>query len=241
MRRFSITLNLILLGALIIIAVHYSLPIKLYNKITNTSVQADLNCSYSLKHFDFHFINECETPNVVMIGNSLTREGEWNSLLSRNDIANRAISGDNLPCICERLVYLKNIDADIWFIGGGVNDIPGRDEYELLSYFAEIVYFVKSEGAIPVINLILYISPEAGNKFPLRKDYTKINIVIQKTNSLLKEFANNNNIDYIDLNEELSENNILKDIYTSDGVHLNEAAYKIWASEIESMLLKYNI
>lgn len=104
-----------------------------------------------------------------MLGNSLIRHGNWDSLLRREDVINRGISGDRLECICERLKYLKNNKAKICFIEGGINDIPWQNSDSLLHYFETIANFWISEGNIPVFNLVLYISPKAGNFFLSRK------------------------------------------------------------------------
>src|SRR5689334_23369715 len=94
-------------------------------------------CSYQLKYFDFHYRKENDHPSIIMLGNSLIWQMNWDSLLNRKDIINRGIAGDNLQCICERLVYLKNTTAKIVFIEGGINDIPGKNADTLFSYYKQ--------------------------------------------------------------------------------------------------------
>ena len=201
------------------------------------------SCQYQLKYFDFHYRKETDTPSIIMLGNSLVRHAKWDSLLDRNDVINRGISGDNLRCVCERLSYLKNSTAKIVFVEGGINDIPGNSADTLFNYYKQIISFWQTEKKIPVINLVLYISPKAGEKFPLRTDYKSINTTVKNLNNKLRSFAIKNKIDFIDLNLLLSDEQAfqLKDQYTTDGVHLTSEAYKIWTEQIKAILDNYKI
>lgn len=248
MKRFLWISNIITIALLIIVGLHYKIPKKVYNKIFNSTDKSKfekpniLDCRYELKYYDFHFKSENLSPNIIMFGNSIVRHGKWNNLLNRQDVINRGISGDNLPCMCERLKYLKNKNAKIWFIEGGINDLPGKTPIQLFENYKSIIKFVQSENAIPVINLVFYISPKAGLKFPSRTDYKKINSLITELNNMLIDYADKNNIDYINLNNIISDNdNVLKDEYTSDGVHLTEKSYEVWAKMINEVLIENKI
>ena len=93
-----------------------------------------------------------------------------------------------------------------------------------------------------MINLVFYLSPKAGEKYPTRADYKKINSLITELNTMLIRFARSNDIDYIDLNKIIAdENNVLKDEYTTDGVHLTDSAYREWTKMINKILLKNKI
>jgi lysophospholipase L1-like esterase len=241
--------NIITLGLLIFIGIHYRIPHKIYLKVFKKnnpkvihSATNQLNCSYDLKYFDFHFKKESDSAKIVMLGNSIIRHGKWTDFLNRKDVINRGISGDNLPCICQRLQYLKNLKAKIWFIEGGINDLPGKSPDSLFENYKTIIEFVKSEKAIPVINLVFYLSPKAGVKFPTRADYKQINKSIFELNTMLIDYSKRNNIDYIDLNKIIADkNNVLKDEYTTDGVHLTIDAYNEWTHLISETLMKYGI
>jgi lysophospholipase L1-like esterase len=195
-------------------------------------------CSYGLSDFDFHYRKEVDSPNILMIGNSLIRRAKWDSLLHRKDVINRGISGDGLACICNRLKYLQNTGAKICFIEGGINDLMISDDTEtLFNYYKQIVSFWRAEGKIPVINLIIYINSKASTR------YTSVNKSIYNLNNRLRNFAIKEKIDYIDLNKKISNENekILKDEYTKDGVHLTDVAYSIWSEEIQYILKKNRI
>ena len=214
-------------------------------EVRDSIIKKEMNsvdCSYLLKYFDFHYKAECDSPQIIMIGNSLIRQGKWTELLNREDVINRGISGDNLPCMCERLKYLEGKKAKIWFIEGGINDLPWRRPDSLFENYKSIIEFAKKENAIPVINLVLYLSPKAGSKFPWRADYHYINNLAKELNTMLIDYAVSNNIDHIDLNRIIADKqHVLKDEYTTDGVHLTQSGYKEWVKLINKILAKYKI
>jgi lysophospholipase L1-like esterase len=59
---------------------------------------------------------------------------------------------------------------------------------------------------------------------------------------LVIKYAQENNLDYIDLNPFIASDSLeIKDEYTTDGLHLSAAAYLVWAREITTVLKKYGI
>ena len=118
MKKILLISNIVLIGLLVIIGLHYQMPQKAFKKVfkrtqieQKDSIQID--CSYALKYFDFHYKQECYSPKIIMLGNSIIRAGNWTHLLNRADVINRGIAGDNLPCMCDRLKYLKGKNAKI--------------------------------------------------------------------------------------------------------------------------------
>lgn len=232
MKKILLIANVLTLGVLLFFIVQ-----------KKTQKKTPSPCQYTLDAFDFHYKKETEAPNIVMIGTSMTRHGKWDSLLNRTDIINRGISGNNLYCIFERLQYLKGTTAKICFIEGGIIDLPAQNPDTLVNFYRKIIDFWNSEDVIPVINLVLYISPKAGINYPYLKDYRAVNTIIKNLNDKTRVLAQQNNIDFIDLNEVLSDNQglFLKAEFTLDGIHLTESAYKIWAAEIEAILTRNEI
>lgn len=247
MKKFLFITNIITLAILFAIVIRHFRFI-LNDKSTQPQIEKKIsggggNCQYRLEYFDFHFERESQNPKIIMLGNSLIRHGNWDSLLQRKDVINRGISGDRLECICERLKYLKETGANICFIEGGINDIPGQSLDSLFGYYKRITDFWISQHKIPVINLLLYISPKAGETFPSRKNFKAINDSVEILNYRLLQFAVNRKIDVIDLNQKISNNKqkVLLDEFTTDGVHLQPQGYSIWEKEIRIILKKYKI
>jgi lysophospholipase L1-like esterase len=191
-----------------------------------------------LEDFDFHYKKHPEIVNVLMLGNSLVRYGGWDSLLHRSDVFNAGISGDKIPCIALRLQYVCKLHPKICFIEGGINDLPAANTDSVYSCFTKIVKELRANGIIPVVNMMVYISPRAGINYPYRKDYLAINKKIDELNQKLQDFAKKNDVMFIDLNRFLSSNSekMLKEEFTLDGIHLTDLAYQIWAQRILEIL-----
>lgn len=245
MKKILLATNLLTIALLLMVSIYAGLPQNILKKLrgrSTVSIDAPVSCTYALKNFDYHYKTETDTPDIVMLGNSIVQQGDWTRLLKREDVINRGIAGDQLPCICERLKYLKNIGAKIWFLEGGINDLPEKDPVYLFEQYKKIALFTKAENAIPVINLVFYLSPRAGEKYPGRADYQNINARITELNAMLVNFAKENNITVIDMNKTFSgENHVLKEEFTTDGVHLSETGYKAWSEQISAVLQKFRI
>ena len=176
-----------------------------------------------------------------MLGDSQIRRGNWPRLLGRNDVINRGISGDKTYCICDRLQYLENIQAKIWFIEGGINDLPNASTDSIVNHYRQIVDFVQRKNAIPVITLVFYTSPKLNDpKFAKTHD-PALRDSISVLNSKLTKIAASLGVEVIDLNPELTINEVLKSEVTPDGIHLNESGYQIWAEHIKAVLDKHDI
>jgi lysophospholipase L1-like esterase len=127
--------------------------------------------------------------------------------------------------------YVINYKPKICFIEGGINDIGyGFSTKETVENFKSIVDSLKVNNIIPVLSSTLY----QHNK---EKNVKKIDSI----NFLVKKYATENKIDYLDLNEKLSENHSLKAEYTTDGTHLTTQAYPFWSEEVKKILKKYDL
>lgn len=74
-----------------------------------------------------------------------------------------------------------------------------------------------------------------------KTDVDKLYKDVKKLNELLIEYSDKHRVQYIDLNSRLSNDDELKSEFTTDGVHLNEGGYNIWADEIKQIINLYNI
>ncbi|GAB4013805.1 hypothetical protein GCM10028808_34230 [Spirosoma migulaei] len=184
---------------------------------------------------------EPKNPAIILIGDSLIRMGNWKELLNRSDFINRGIGGETLSQIHARLKQLADTTARIAFIEGGINDLPPSDADTLLAEYQEMATVFQSKQLIPVITSLVCISPQAAKKYPWRSDWRAINTQVTSLNEKLKAFCGEKNIDFIDLNSLLSDSVQLQAEYTTDGVHLTESAYRIWAAEAIRILQKYQI
>lgn len=185
-----------------------------------------------------------------MLGNSLTHGVNWNMLLGRNDIAEMGIVSDVLSGFVNRLGYVTKLNPKVCFVLGGLNDLYQWVPVEtIFADYQKVVERLRRNGINVVIQSTLYAGIDWGKDW-LEQNNPEANAAnvnaerntqVDRLNVMLKEYAQKNNLEYIDLNSLMSRGKYLRSELTYDGVHLNAAGYKIWGREIEQVLKKIGI
>lgn len=217
---------------------------QLFNIILFLLIQTSLTAQDTLlfkknplyeRQIAFFEIYRQQQADVVMLGNSITHGVNWQELLSRKNISEQGIPSDILDGFIYRLNYVFRLRPKLCFVMGGINDIySGYSPEAAFEKYKVIIGELKRNNIIPVIQSTLYVSPKWHS-------YQIKNPEVQKLNSLLRNYAEENGIEFMDLNAKLSVREALIDDYTYDGVHLNARAYKIWGNEVENILKKYRL
>ena len=178
---------------------------------------------YKHKVTQFEMLKDRSDAKIVMLGDSITDEGEWSELWGKV-VQNRGISGDTTSGVLDRLYTISPSIEEV-YIMIGVNDIMrGAKAQDVYLNYEKIVQFFQKKGIKVNIQSTLYIGESR------KKDF---NVEVEKLNEKLKLFAKQNNIRFIDLNQILSSNKVLKADFTKDDLHLNGDAYKLWIAEIK--------
>jgi len=169
---------------------------------------------------------------IVMFGNSLTAQGKWVELLGRTDVLNNGFPG---LCTYHFLSLLQPHVIDkhpsVCFIEAGINDITvGVAQEKIRQNYQVILETIAKNGITPVVTLTLYEQNDPESK----KEVISLN-------EFLIAYCKKNKIGYLDLNQYLSDSTGLKKEFARDKTHLNAAAYKIWASEIDKILKRMNL
>jgi lysophospholipase L1-like esterase len=216
-------LLILLIFTLISISVYEKYPSKIYAKIkskeiTGTSFSENWRYQQEIGLYKYYQ----KKGNVVMLGNSITYRADWNELLNREDIINRAIGSDITDGFLARMEYIYNVNPKLCFVMGGVNDISKGIKPEVISdNLYEITRKLNERNIKPILFSILYTAENYPN-------YKEFNRSVKLSNEKIKDMCENNAIEYIDLNQILSENEILKDEYSFDGIHLTGLGYEKW-------------
>ena len=180
---------------------------------------------------------------IVLLGNSITEGGgDWNKKLNAENVVNRGISGDITDGLLNRLeeiVYFRPIAV---FLLIGINDIFNSDKPEqdkvTVKYVAnniiKIADRIKSKSPMTqvYIQTVLPINRElffeSAGYFPEHK--ISLNIQIIEINKIIKNIASQRNHQFLNLHTAfIDDKGRLSSEYTTDGVHLNDNGYSLWA------------
>ena len=167
---------------------------------------------------------------VVMIGDSLTADGPWNEIFPQVRIANRGIGGDRTIDILQRMDPIFAVHPQKAFLMVGLNDLAfGVGVDQVFANYVQIVQQLQKKGITVYIESTIECSrATCGAQVDL----------VRRLNSKLKQYAQEQHIAYIDINQSLSSKEAgLLPKYTYDGSHLLGRAYVIWAKAIETAIL----
>lgn len=160
-----------------------------------------------------------------MLGDSLTARVNWNELIGY-PIVNRGIDGDMTEGYLNRLDMILKLEPEKVFLNGGTNDLAGNyTVVEIFDNYKETIHILEESNITVYMQSTIYTS------------YKKYNKRIKELNTLLKEYCNQNNIQYIDLNNRLSKDNKLINEFTLDGAHLSAKGYQVWKEEVSKYIL----
>jgi len=178
---------------------------------------------------------------IVFIGDSITEE--WGHLypefFSNNRYINRGIGGQTTPQI---LIRFKpdaiDLKPDVINIFAGTNDIAGNTGLSTVNMITNNIFTMAEMAMMRNIKVIIS-SILPAKIYPWNEDITDAPTKINFVNELIKEFVENNNLFHIDyFSHMVDENKGLKSEYTNDGVHPNEAGYKLMSGIAEKIVLQ---
>ncbi len=158
-----------------------------------------------------------------MLGDSITARGDWKNLFIKEScIVNLGIDGDTTKGILNRIDTVISLEEKMLFLMVGVNDLcTSIPLNEIFQNYVKILEKLVNTNIKLVIQAIVFTQMKAVNK------------KILEFNLMLEEYCRIKQLIFFDINPYLSEDNLLKEVYTTDGLHLNNKAYEIWAKKIE--------
>lgn len=174
------------------------------------------------------------TGGVVFLGDSITEMCEWHEFFPEVRVINRGVSGDSTRGVLQRVDQITALAPSKVFIAIGVNDLqrhyhPG----EVVRNIGETVKKLKKETGTRVF--LQSILPVMEYKL----ETGILNQTIDAVNHELQQIALENGAEYIDNNILLSdETGNLAPQFSEDGLHINGAAYKLWAENIRAKVLE---
>lgn len=190
------------------------------------------NYTIQTKLYDIY---KTEKADVVMLGNSITFGVNWNELMGRTKIVNRGIGSDNTVGFLQRMEYIYKLHPQLCCIMGGINDIYQDATVEkIFENYKKIIEGLQAHKIIPIIQSTLVVSTEW-------KRYAEKNIEVAKLDSMLANYARLKGIEFLNLNAVMSEDHLLLEELTTDGVHLTAKGYALWRDELEKILKRHGV
>ncbi len=165
-----------------------------------------------------------EEVNILLIGDSLLAQENWNILLGRDDVKNEAFGG----AITQQILWniergQLNSKPKLVILNGGINDLlSGVPVQRVFENYMKIIETLKAHNIKIIPCCVVNI-----------EDNEEINSKVTALNILLKDYFQQQEIAFIDLNLLLENNH---NFYQADGIHLNKNAYQIWAKELIGFL-----
>jgi lysophospholipase L1-like esterase len=180
-------------------------------------------------------VNGENSFEIAMVGDSITEGGNWNQLLSREDVANLGIGGDSIEKLPYRLYDIYLVNPKKCFLMLGINDIRifhfnNNSIKNIYEKYKAIINDIRSHNIEVVVESTLNISEKMKTlKSGINeRDLKEINVDVNKLNELLKIYCNEQNILYVDLNKEMTIDGFLEKQYTYDGLHLGRKGLEKW-------------
>ena len=195
---------------------------------------------------EFRAANEALTTpksgenRIVFMGNSITIG--WlqphPEFFKDKPYVNRGISGQTTPQMLVRFrADVVNIDAKVVVILAGTNDIAGNTGPSSLEMIADNIISMTEIAQSNGVKVIL-CSVLPAYDYPW-KPGLEPNIKIPKLNALIKNYADQNGVYYLDYFSAINDgNNGINKKNSYDGVHLTLEGYKILEPLLEEAIKK---
>ncbi len=173
-----------------------------------------------------------DSATIVMLGNSLTRQGEWSELLQNPQVRNRGINGDHIGGVLNRLDEVVALQPEWLFLMIGINDLLFHEPDFVIRQYE--VLLQRLTAALPRTRIVVQSLLPVNNEVrPLGIRNEDIRVV----NAALRELAPRYGCRFLDLHPLFSDAQGRLDArFTKDGIHLNGPAYRIWADAILELL-----
>jgi lysophospholipase L1-like esterase len=160
---------------------------------------------------------------LVLVGDSLTRNGDWAALLPGEDIVNLGVPGDTSDDVIARLDQVVEARPAVVALLVGTNDLAWRRSVEHIVRNVETI-LVTLRKELPEGRIL------AQSVLPRGRDFAD---QIRDVNRHLWQFAPTVHAGWLDLWPAMAqEDGELNPAFTEDGLHLTAEGYRAWAAEL---------
>lgn len=172
---------------------------------------------------------------IVFLGNSITEGGKWDQLTGDATVVNRGIGGDITFGVLKRLDAIIKSRPSKLFLLIGINDI-GKDipPAVIADNIRKIVERFKagSPDTKIYVQTILPVNPGVRN-FPQHYDKNEF---VKTTNAHIQNVVSSLGVTLVDTFKLFADDDeLLKQQYTGDGLHLNPGGYELWVNHLKAI------
>ena len=209
------------------------LVLLIFTLFISTSAHADKYWEQRVSLFDHLPVTE---NDIIFLGNSITDGGNFEELFKREDVKNRGIRSDIIPGVQKRLEQVGKGHPKKIFLLIGINDVShGHSVDKLAERYETLVNEIRHRS--PETQLYLQSIMPINNDYGVYRNLKGKENTIVEFNKRIKEIAEKNDLEYIDLWPFLADKNgKLNKKYTNDGLHLTGPGYRAWTNGIRSYL-----
>jgi len=184
--------------------------------------------------------SSADNPSVF-IGDSITEFCELDEVLGV-PVLNRGISSDTTVDVLNRLDDVLALHPRAIYLMIGINDALERSTVSAAAErYQRILQTIRSASPATRIYLqsvLPVLTSTAMVKSLGRSRAARLNPWIREMNKRISSYADHQSVFYIDIHDDLLENNELAPRFTVDGVHLSGAGYGVWKQRILPYLSK---
>jgi lysophospholipase L1-like esterase len=164
---------------------------------------------------------------VVFLGDSLTEAGDWADWFPDLNVLNFGVGGDTSEDVLNRLDSVVEVRPDEIVLLIGTNDLGLRRNVESMVRNVQSI-LVELRRQLPGSRLLVQSIMPRGREFADR---------IREANIHLRQFSATVHAQFLDLWPTMAlEDGELNPAYSDDRLHLNEAGYEAWLSELRPAL-----
>lgn len=169
--------------------------------------------------------------DVVFFGDSLTEQSDFQKYFPDVKIVELGLGGDTITMCKDRAQMVAAVTPEKIFVLVGINRLRADKVKPFERYYNTLITTLMDENPnadIYIQSLLPVSEAKEGLYCP--------NAIIDEFNTILLNIAKSRGIKYIDLNSEYKVNGFLNPEWTTDGVHLTEKGYDVWAQIIREYL-----
>ncbi len=172
-----------------------------------------------------------EKPVTAFVGDSITAAGSWQDWFADLDARNFGVDGDTTDGLLERLDAVIESDPQTIVLLIGTNDLAERRSIERIVRNIESA-LVRLHHELPDARILLQ------SVLPRGREYAEN---VREINRHIWQFAATQRVHYLDLWPIMADaDGELNGDYSDDRLHLTDAGYDAWLSELRPALERVN-